>query len=204
MPEQSPKCAHPALKYSTSIRTDRLLIRSIEESDADGVFGIRSFKEVYIWTTAGQWPDPAAAKAWISSQFSDPLTYRFVVELLPSSSSSSDPTPTRNPLVGMLGTRGTPPNEIGYSFHPGFWKRGYASEAFSAFLPLFAETLSLEYVEAVTDEENVGSRALLSKLGFEVVERKDFEHVSLGRRVNTVMRVGKERIGCRSERQSLM
>jgi len=59
--------------------------------------------------------------------------------------------------------------EVGYFFHPSVWGRGYASELVAACLALADHTLSLLEVKAFARRENVVSRRILEKAGFEVV-----------------------------------
>jgi ribosomal-protein-alanine N-acetyltransferase len=59
--------------------------------------------------------------------------------------------------------------EIGYFFDPASWGRGYATELASACTSLADDVLQLSEVRAFAHPENVGSRRVLEKAGFEVV-----------------------------------
>lgn len=73
-------------------------------------------------------------------------------------------------LVGEAGLKPLagegPEVELGYAFAPGWWGRGYATEAACAVLDHAWRALGLERVVAVTRERNLGSRRVLQKLGF--------------------------------------
>ena len=55
---------------------------------------------------------------------------------------------------------------LGYAFGSGFWGRGYATEAATAVLVEAFGPLGLDHVVAITREANIGSRRVLTKLGF--------------------------------------
>lgn len=59
--------------------------------------------------------------------------------------------------------------EVGYFFDPAAWGRGYATELTSACTSLADNVLRLPEVRAFARPENVGSRRVLEKAGFEVV-----------------------------------
>lgn len=58
--------------------------------------------------------------------------------------------------------------EVGYSFHPSAWGRGYATELATACTAIADQILKLPEVKAFARPENVGSRRVLEKAGFEV------------------------------------
>ncbi len=58
--------------------------------------------------------------------------------------------------------------EVGYYFHPAAWGQGYATELATACTSL-ADALGLPEVRAFARHENVGSRRVLEKAGFELV-----------------------------------
>src|SRR5688500_24566 len=55
---------------------------------------------------------------------------------------------------------------LGYAFGAPYWGRGYATEAASAVLTEAFGPLDLDRVVAITREANLGSRRVLTKLGF--------------------------------------
>ncbi len=59
--------------------------------------------------------------------------------------------------------------EVGYFFHPSAWGHGYASELVAACTALADNTLCLPEVRAFAHPENLGSRRVLEKAGFEQV-----------------------------------
>ena len=69
-------------------------------------------------------------------------------------------------ICGLLKRDSLEDVDLGFAFLPRFWRRGYASEAASAALAHGWE-LGLRRIVAITSPENVGSAAVLEKLGFE-------------------------------------
>lgn len=59
--------------------------------------------------------------------------------------------------------------EIGYFFRPAAWGRGYATELTTASMSIADDILQLPEVKAFAQPENLGSRRVLEKGGFEVV-----------------------------------
>jgi [ribosomal protein S5]-alanine N-acetyltransferase len=57
--------------------------------------------------------------------------------------------------------------EAGYFFHPAAWRLGYASELMAACTNVADEVLGLPEVRAFAHPENIGSRRVLEKAGFE-------------------------------------
>jgi ribosomal-protein-alanine N-acetyltransferase len=58
--------------------------------------------------------------------------------------------------------------EVGYFFHPAAWGQGYASELAAACTEIADHVLHLPEVRAFARAENIGSRRVLEKAGFEV------------------------------------
>lgn len=84
------------------------------------------------------------------------------------------------PMIGVLGVyRPFPVAELGYTFHPSAWGRGYATEAVTAFVRKFWELRpTVDRITAKTDGENLNSIKVLKKCGFHEIERVT-EEVSL-------------------------
>ena len=59
--------------------------------------------------------------------------------------------------------------EVGYFFHPSTWGQGYATELTVACTVLADHVLTLPEVSAFAHPENIGSRRILEKAGFQVV-----------------------------------
>lgn len=57
--------------------------------------------------------------------------------------------------------------EIGYMILPAYWKQGYMTEALTAVIDFGFRQMGLHTIEADINPENVASRQLLLKLGFE-------------------------------------
>ena len=59
--------------------------------------------------------------------------------------------------------------EIGYHIAKRYTRQGYATEAVRAFLPVMAERLGLSEIWGICVKENIASRSVLIKCGFEPV-----------------------------------
>ena len=67
-----------------------------------------------------------------------------------------------------------PAIELGYRYHPDFWKRGYATEAGAAALGFGFEQLSLDEIIAIYEPANVASGRVMERLGMRFV--RDVTH----------------------------
>jgi RimJ/RimL family protein N-acetyltransferase len=68
-------------------------------------------------------------------------------------------------LAGLVQRDGLEHPDVGYAFLERFWGRGYASEAAAASLAYGRETLGLRVIVAITTHANLGSIAVLKKIG---------------------------------------
>lgn len=59
--------------------------------------------------------------------------------------------------------------EVGYMFHPAAWGQGYATELVTACVGVADHVLKLPLVSAFARPDNLGSRRVLEKTGFEIV-----------------------------------
>ena len=72
---------------------------------------------------------------------------------------------------------GTWETEVGWAVVPELWRRGYATELGAAAIAHAFEALGLDELVAFTLPDNVASRRVMEKLGFEY--EKDFDHAGL-------------------------
>jgi RimJ/RimL family protein N-acetyltransferase len=114
--------------------------------------------------------------------------YNFIIELLPPATPATADDKHTAIIIGSIGIFGT--SELGYLFHPGFWNRGYATEAVAAFIAAVWE--GLPHIPKVTghvDIANAGSMRVLRKCGFKEIKRGPYENVTLGRRVEAIFEI---------------
>lgn len=65
--------------------------------------------------------------------------------------------------------------ELGYRFKKKHWGKGFATESSTAILDYGFKTLNIESIFAITDPNNVNSKKVLAKLGFQFKETFDYE-----------------------------
>ena len=72
-------------------------------------------------------------------------------------------------VIGDVGFYLVSENEgdIGFQFHPAYYRQGFGLEAMTTLLPYLFETLGLERVTAGCDQANSASIALLERLGMQ-------------------------------------
>jgi RimJ/RimL family protein N-acetyltransferase len=68
-------------------------------------------------------------------------------------------------LAGLVKREGLDHPDLGYAFLEPFWGRGYATEAAAASLAYGRDVLGLKTIVAITTPTNLGSIAVLMKIG---------------------------------------
>lgn len=97
-------------------------------------------------------------------------------------------------IIGGVGINSlSPAPSVGYALHPDFWGKGYATEAVRGLVEAWWGLARVpvedtnaagngsgeERLFAATQRENIGSRKVLSKVGFEVYEFAEFQGVTI-------------------------
>ena len=74
-------------------------------------------------------------------------------------------------IIGGVGLRVSRPDhfagDMGYTFNPGFWGKGYGTEAAAAILAFGFGDLKLHRIYATCDPENRGSARVMEKIGMQ-------------------------------------
>ncbi|KAL6720824.1 hypothetical protein ACLMJK_002749 [Lecanora helva] len=147
-----------------AINTERLILRPMRLSDADAVYAIRSDPKVFYWTT----PDNREkSDEWLRARLASEKTIAHTVFL-------RNPSSEEDQIIGSLGAHTIP--EIGYTFRPSAWGKGYATEAMKAWIqwywskfpnghPLLGAEEN-QYLTARTGPGGDSSRNVLRKCGF--------------------------------------
>ncbi|HUE78917.1 MAG TPA: GNAT family N-acetyltransferase [Sphingomicrobium sp.] len=139
------------------MKTERLRLRPLRSSDAETLHTIH---EIVGHGRSRRTLEELRAlyREMEAMADSDPGWHGFVIEL-------HDGT-----IIGDVGICTDRPEErqaeIGYSLHPGYWRAGYATEALTHLLDVMFSSRALHRVVAVTQADNVASRALLERIGF--------------------------------------
>jgi len=69
-------------------------------------------------------------------------------------------------MCGVLKRDSLPEPDLGFSFLPAYWSKGYALEAAGAALRHARDVLHMDRILAITTHDNLPSMRLLGKLGF--------------------------------------
>jgi [ribosomal protein S5]-alanine N-acetyltransferase len=151
-----------------TLRTDRLLLRPFELSDAPDVQRLAGAREIALNTELVPHPYPdGAAEEWISTHqqaFDERSAVGFAITSLE----------TRE-LIGAIGlvlTMAHDRGEIGYWIGVPFWGRGIATEAARAVIQYGFNTMGLHRIEALHFTRNPDSGRVLQKLGMQYEGRR--------------------------------
>lgn len=144
------------------IRTPRLLIRAFEGGDVDAFHARRNDPEVARWQN---WTLPYPRER----------AQKVVEELLAMDGPTNDEwwmasvvLVETGEVIGDLAvnlTWDSRCSEIGYSFAPAHWRKGYAVEAASAMVEYLFETVGVTRVAGTLHPDNPASATVLERLG---------------------------------------
>jgi RimJ/RimL family protein N-acetyltransferase len=148
------------------LRTDRLLLRGWEASDADALYAVLSHDDVWPWLGAEPRPcpdiDAARRTALRWAELADGPLGVWAIEV-----EATEPTPCGSALLLPLPRsdgRPTDAVEIGWHLHPAAWGRGIATEAARALVER-ARAHGLGVLHAVVRSGNTRSLAVCDRLG---------------------------------------
>ncbi|KAF9887358.1 hypothetical protein FE257_010353 [Aspergillus nanangensis] len=189
LPQQTVRVTIP--DQLPSITTDRLLLRPLADSDAEDLFAIRSRPEVAM-TNHPKTPHQSIqeTREWMATKiFTEGpdriLGRHFTYVLLEHEGVEHETQNLRadGKVIGYVGINEVSPSpEIGYSIHPDYWRKGYATEALNGLLKMWWDNprhgqeinqvdREAENVFAVCEKSNLGSTKVLTKCGFQVFKQ---------------------------------
>jgi [ribosomal protein S5]-alanine N-acetyltransferase len=149
------------------VETERLLVREFTADDYENYFVLHSDPKVM------QYIRPAEDRAGCDKRFEDTILHlpphaymgRWAVNEKESGR-----------FVGCFVITPIPNQperiQLGYSFIPELWGRGYATEVSTAGVAYFHDRTPLTELYAVTETANTASEKVLRKVGFEFLEKK--------------------------------
>jgi len=160
-----------------SIETDRLILREIRVTDIDGMYALDSDPEVqrYLGNNPLQTKEQSLeAINFIRQQYIDNGIGRWAII-----------DKQTNDFIGWTGlkyiTELTNKHinyyDLGYRLRKEYWGKGIASESAIASLTLAFDELKAQEVYAIADSENIGSNAILKKIGFTLLEVFDYDGI---------------------------
>ncbi|KAK6383764.1 hypothetical protein LTS17_003056 [Exophiala oligosperma] len=182
--KEAMKTTRPVFPVPASpIKTLRLLLRPVRQSDLTGFHILRTQPEVMKWTSQGR-PDldEQATQAWMNLFLppNDAVTFNFAIEEM------SKP----GEVIGIMGCYIAEPPEVGYMLVKEVWGMGYATEALEGWLHAYwqlprkevvigddvdDDTFIAETLAADVVEENVASARILARYGFDAISEEMIE-----------------------------
>ena len=144
-----------------SIKTERLTLRPIKDSDLNHIFQGLSHSEVikHYGISFTTLQEAKQQIQWYDDLIKNETGYWWAIELSES-----------NEFIGSVGLNDIKKEhhrgEIGFWLLPEFWGNGYITEAASNVINVGFETFNLHRIQAWVESGNNGSRQVLKKLGF--------------------------------------
>jgi len=154
----------------SELKTERLNLRWINESDFEDIFKIRFHDEVLKYVERDKVIDKKEIKTLIQERLNDTKTGILCYWGICLKENSE--------LMGTICLWNIDRNkkiaEIGYEMHPDFHKNGYMSEALQIVIHYGFHELKLNIIEAFTHKQNDASKALLCRNNFSLEpQRRD-------------------------------
>ena len=157
------------------IKTERLVLRKIETSDSEVILFLRSDKTINKFIDR---PENRRTK-----NIADAIKHiqKINTETENNKSVSWGITISGNPkIIGTICLWNFSDNyktaEVGYDLNPKFQRKGIMSEALNSVVNFGFTDLNLDTIEAFTQINNVNSKKLLEKNGFQIVENRKDDH----------------------------
>jgi ribosomal-protein-alanine N-acetyltransferase len=145
------------------LRTDRLILDRAVESDAHEVYLLRSNDAVMKYVERPRPSndrDALEAMLFLDRRIDAHEAIAWAIRM------KHEPR-----LIGVIGYWRTKPEhhraEVGYMIMPEFWGKGYTHEALKAVLDYGFNSMKLHSVEADINPDNIASKNLLLKCGFQ-------------------------------------
>ncbi len=144
----------------TILQTERLRLRPATAEDLQEFYEILSTPEAMTFWSTPPHHDLAQSEAWLSSMIETRPDQGedFVVEY-------------NGKVIGKAGFFRFP--EIGFIFHPDYWKRGFAREALSVVIERAFSVHGLPRLTADVDPRNTACIGLLTRYGFVETGREE-------------------------------
>jgi len=156
------------MEKKTVIETERLIMRGFEESDLDNYFELISNENVYKWLGNRKRKSREEAKNLISSFISDFSKNGIGVLAVIEKESGK--------LIGKAGVkyiREFDAIEYLYALNYQEWNKGYATEIGRNFIRYYRSNVSDNELIAIVYPDNIASKKVLTKIGFELKGQKE-------------------------------
>lgn len=155
--------------------TERLILREVDYTDQNDLFEMDADPEVHLYienNPVKSISEITKAIEMLKKQYQENGIARWAVV-----------DKTTNECVGWCGLKyfNQPLNnhhhfyELGYRFKKKHWGKGFATESSAAVLDYGFKNLDTDKIYAITDPENINSKKVLTKLGFDFQETFDYE-----------------------------
>ncbi|MBN7821604.1 GNAT family N-acetyltransferase [Bowmanella yangjiangensis] len=145
------------------LETERLILRNLEDSDADALFTIFSDPQVMTYWHTPPWSVISDAQNYIAAAHQGMLVdEQYVFAIV----DKHNHTLMGKCLLWQI-VQSSQRAEIGFGLGVPFWGKGYIQEAGRALLEFAFKQMALNRIEAEIDPDNTGSAKALLRLGFE-------------------------------------
>jgi len=158
--------------YFSKIRTERLLLRRLKQSDWEVISYLRSDTDINRFVKRSSAESKEKALEFIS-KISNGIKKQDIYYWSISEKGNSE-------MIGSIClwnfSEGKETAEIGYDLCHKFQQKGIMNEALKSVLNFGFNDLNIEVIEAFTHKENLSSKKLLERNKFNLIQGKKDEH----------------------------
>ena len=158
--------------YFSIIKTERLLLRELKESDWEIISYLRTNPDINKFVKRSSAETKEKALKFISEISNGIKKQNFYYWSISEKSNAE--------MIGSVClwnfSEDKKTAEIGYDLNPKFQRKGIMDEALKSILTFGFKNLKLETIEAFTHKDNVSSKKLLERNKFELIRGRKDEH----------------------------
>jgi RimJ/RimL family protein N-acetyltransferase len=150
------------------IETPRLFLRPFEPDDVEAAFAWLSDPDVMRFIPAGPHTTVAKTRTRIAEYRAQQAARGFSKWIVIEKESGQSIGDSGLLVLNELG----PMTDLGFRFAKAYWGRGYATEVATAWIKMAFEKLGLDRLSAFAHVDNLASRRVLEKVGFQYQTRQ--------------------------------
>jgi [ribosomal protein S5]-alanine N-acetyltransferase len=156
----------PLFDQPPMFRTQRLMLRAIDDADLADLFLVNADPEVTRFLPYPPWQNMNDATAWLErtkTRFAEHVAAQFAIRIDQPHAITARTIGTA--LLFQFDTQHEVA-EVGYVIAREYWGKGYTTEAMRPLIDYAFDTLGFHRLEAKLDPRNLASTKVLTKLGF--------------------------------------
>lgn len=146
------------MQNTTSINTNRLILRKFNENDFNSLFLILKDKDVNTYLPMFPLKNIEEAKQYLYQNFIEkyklPISYHYAICLK-----------SNNIPIGYINISDDESFDFGYALNKNFWNNGIITETAKAIIKMLKCSKTIPFITATHDIKNIASGKVMQKIG---------------------------------------